>query len=195
MGFEEMGAFDTRSYYQALCGNMGTAFPWKGIWKVKASRRVAFFVWTAAWGRILTCDNLRRRGIVLVGWCCLCKCSGETVDHLLLHCSVAAELWRFVYKMFGVDWVMSRCVLDRLAGWRNRFGKHSSDIWKLGPLCVMWSLWRERNNRTFENVEHSMGWLIEFCMATLFDWSRAWGFTTSISVGGFIESLSCTNTL
>ena len=66
---------------------------------------------------------------------------------------------------------------------------------EFGPLCVMWSLWRERNNRTFENVEHSMGWLIEFCMATLFDWSRAWGFTTSISVGGFIKSLSCTNTL
>ena len=95
---------------------MGMAFPWKGIWKVKALRRVAFFVWTAAWGRILTCDNLRWRGIVLVGWCCLCKCSGETVDHLLLHCSVAAELWRFVFKMFGVDWVMSKCVLDQLAG-------------------------------------------------------------------------------
>jgi hypothetical protein len=119
----------------------------------------------------------------------------NTVDHLLLHCSVAAELWGFVFKMFGVDWVMFRCVLDRLAGWRNWFGKHFSDVWNLAPLCVMWSLWRERNNRTFENVEHSMGWLIKFCMSTLFDWSRAWGFTTSISVGGFIESLRCTNTL
>jgi hypothetical protein len=54
-------------------------------------RRVAFFVWTAAWGRILTCDNLRRPGLVMVGWCCLCRCSGETVDHLLLLCLVAAE--------------------------------------------------------------------------------------------------------
>ena len=59
----------------------------------------------------------------------------------------------------------------------------------------MWSLWKERNNRTFENVEHSIGWLIEFRMSTLFDWSRAWGFTTSIFVRGFIESLSCSNTL
>ena len=52
-----------------------------------------------------------------------------------------------------------------------------------------------RSNRTFENVEHSLGWLIEFCMCTLFYWSRAWGFTTSTSVGGFIESLSCTPNL
>ena len=38
------------------------------------------------------------------------------MDHLLLHCSVAAELWGIVFKMFGVDWVMSKCVLDQLAG-------------------------------------------------------------------------------
>ena len=37
--------------------------------------------------------------------------------------------------------------------------------------------------------------LTEFCMSTLFDWSRAWGFTTSISVGGFMESLRCIDTL
>ena len=44
-------------------------------------------------GQILTCDNLRRRGLVMVGWCCLCRCSEEMVDHLLLHCLVAAEIW------------------------------------------------------------------------------------------------------
>jgi hypothetical protein len=76
-------------------------------------------------------------------------------------------------------------------GWLNWFGKHSSDVWNLAPLCVMWSLWRERNNRTFENVKHSVGWLIEFCMCSLFDWSRTWGFTTSTLVVGSIESLSC----
>jgi hypothetical protein len=74
---------------------MGMDFPWKGIWKVIAPCRVAFFVWTVAWGQILTCDNLRRRGIVLVGWCCLCRCNGEIMDHLLLHFSVAAKLWDF----------------------------------------------------------------------------------------------------
>jgi hypothetical protein len=81
-------------------------------------------VWTAAWGSILTCDNLRRRGIVMVGWCCLCRCSGENVAHLLLHCLVARELWNYVFRRFGVDWVISGSVLDHLVGWRNWFGKH-----------------------------------------------------------------------
>lgn len=26
-------------------------------------------------------------------WCCLCKCNGDTADHLLLHCSVVAKIW------------------------------------------------------------------------------------------------------
>ena len=47
------------------------------------------FLWTAAWGRILTHDNLMRRGFSLVSCCCMCQCRGETVAHLLLHCDFA----------------------------------------------------------------------------------------------------------
>jgi hypothetical protein len=42
-------------------------FPSKGIWGVKAPRRVFFYVWTVAWGKILTCDNLMRREYAF-GW-------------------------------------------------------------------------------------------------------------------------------
>jgi hypothetical protein len=184
------GTFDIRSFYHAIRGSGSNGFPWKGIWGVKVPRRVAFFVWTAAWGNILTCDNLRSRGIVMVGWCCLCRCSGENVAHLLLHCPMARELWNYVFRRFGVDWVISGSVLEHLAGWRNWFGKHYPDVWNLVPACVMWSLWRERNNRTFEDVELPVDKLIESCMCSLFEWSRAWGFTTLLTVGGFLESLS-----
>ena len=121
------GVFDIQFYYHAIHGNVDTGFHWKSIWGVKAPRRVAFFVWTAAWGRILTCDNLRR--------CCMCRCSGETVNHLLLHCTAAREIWSYVFRLFGVDWVILGCVLDLVAGWRNWFGKQSLEVWNLVPLC------------------------------------------------------------
>uniref|UniRef100_A0A2N9HPD9 Reverse transcriptase zinc-binding domain-containing protein n=1 Tax=Fagus sylvatica TaxID=28930 RepID=A0A2N9HPD9_FAGSY len=35
------------------------------IWRTKAPRRVRFFVWSAAWNKILTCDNLAKRGYTL----------------------------------------------------------------------------------------------------------------------------------
>ena len=35
-------------------------------------------------------------------WCCLCKCNGDTADHLLLHCSVVAKIW-FETSSFARD--------------------------------------------------------------------------------------------
>lgn len=45
-----------------------------------------FFFWTVAWGKIFTSDNLRKRGFIIVDWCCMCQSSGEDVDWLLIHC-------------------------------------------------------------------------------------------------------------
>jgi hypothetical protein len=110
-----------RSYYRALAPCGAVTFPWKSIWKPKVLPRVAFFMWTAL-GKILTADNLRRRGIILVSWYCMCKADGETVDNLLLHCPVATVHWDSVFSLFGVLWVMPKGVSDLLACWQGRFG-------------------------------------------------------------------------
>jgi hypothetical protein len=84
----------------------GKPFPWKSIWKVKVLPRMAFFVWTATLGKILTLDNLRERNIIVMEWCYMCKTSEESIDHLFLHCMVATELWSMILQLFGVVWVM-----------------------------------------------------------------------------------------
>lgn len=52
---------------------------------------MAFFVWTATLGKILTNDNLRKRNVVVIEWC-IGKKSGESIKHLSLHCEVAHDL-------------------------------------------------------------------------------------------------------
>jgi hypothetical protein len=165
-------------------------FPWKSIWGVKAPPRVAFFMWTVAWGWILTCDNLKKRGFVLAGWCCMCKNAEESVDHLLLHCWAARQLWNFVFQFVGIVWVLPLHVSELLFGWWNWFGKRSSGVWNLIPSCLMWTIWRERNKRTFENTETPLAKIIEIFFGSLYDWSRAWGLTSSPSVGEFLASLA-----
>jgi hypothetical protein len=59
-------------------------------------------------GKILTHDNLLKKGFSLVGWCCMCRRSGEAMDHLLLHCDVAYNLWS-VALLLG----FTRCYLRR----------------------------------------------------------------------------------
>jgi hypothetical protein len=186
------GRFGSKSFYQALIGQSNIHFPWKAIWRVKAPRRVAFFVWTAAWGKILTCDNLMRRGYSLAGWCCMCRKEWETGDHLLLHCVQASDLWSAVLRSFGVCWVFPNSIKDLLYGWFNSFGKHESEIWNLVPLCLLWIVWREHNHHIFDDMEHSPSKLVELFFGLLFDWARVGGLTPMNSLADFVASLCFT---
>jgi hypothetical protein len=106
----------------------------------KVPLRVAFFIWSTALGKILSVYNLRKRNIVVVDWCCMCKKCGETVDNLLLHCDLAG--------------VMPRWVRDLLAYWRRKIGNSQSEaLWKMIPLCLMWYI---RNGRSFEDNERTV---------------------------------------
>ena len=150
------GDFEIWSFYSVFRWPSSIVFPWKAILGVKAPRRVSFFVWTTALGKILTADNLRKSSYFIVDWCCMCRCDGEFVNHLLIHCGVALQLWSFVFRSFGVAWVL----LEMFDG------------------CI----WRDWNRCTFEDMKWPGGAAPSIFMGTLFDWSRAWGLTSSDSI-------------
>ena len=101
-GFNGNGKFDTRSFYNELRMIPNSIFPWKGILESKGSQKSGFFLWTTAHDHILTLDNLMLRGRSLANQCCMCRCSGESVDHLLIHCHVANSLLVFMLQAFGI---------------------------------------------------------------------------------------------
>ena len=111
------GSFEVSTFYRVLSPPGSISFPWKGIWRTKALLRVAFFAWTAARSKIPTIDNLRRRGMIMVNRCFLCKLDGELVDHLLLHCKVANALWNVFFSRVGLCWVMPSSVRELFACW------------------------------------------------------------------------------
>ena len=107
--------FEIDGYYQSLICIIDISFPWRSIWRSKVPPKVALFMWTVALGKILTIDKLRRRRLIVIDWCYMRKCAGETMDHLLLHCPTATELWSMVLGLFGVYWVMPKSVAELLA--------------------------------------------------------------------------------
>ena len=131
---------------------------------------------------------LRLRRLVFVNWCIMCCHCGETVDHLFLHCEMAYRLWSFVFITIGLSWVIPRSIPDQLFGWWNWLGKHSSQIWNLVPLCILWCIWKERNRRTFKDLDSSNDQMLASFSGTLFDWSRAWRLTSSDSLPSFLCS-------
>ena len=84
----------------------------------------------------------------MLDWCFMYKGSGELVDHLLLHCSIAYELSSMVFCLFGIHWFMAYKVSELLASWHGRFSRHQNiDLWSLVPHCLFWCLSQEQNAR------------------------------------------------
>ena len=75
-------------------------FPWKPVWRLNIPPRVAFFSWIAALGKILTLDRFWNKGVPIMDWCYICKRSGESINHLLIHCPIAFELWSMVWNLW-----------------------------------------------------------------------------------------------
>ncbi|KAG2688943.1 hypothetical protein I3760_09G116800 [Carya illinoinensis] len=171
------GNFSVRSFYKALTHVPPSTCPWRKIWRNKVPPKVSFFVWTASQGKILTTDNLRKRRIIIADWYCMCRSEGESVDHLLLHCDMVRALWNEVFLRLDIAWVMPKTVEMALASWSNiRGSKPIKVIWKMIPLCIMWVVWQERNERTFEDRARSVEELKLLFFITLCNWAIAVDF-------------------
>ena len=149
--------FEVRGYYSSFYPPTLVSFPWRMIWQSKVRPRVVFFFWSASLGKILTTDNFRKRRVIVLDWCYMCKRCGESVDHLLLHCSIAWELGSLVFCLFGIPWVMPHTVLELFEACQGKFALHRHiDVWKLVPHCLIWCIWCERNAKSFEGCERSL---------------------------------------
>jgi len=101
----------------------------------------------------------------------MCKCNGESVNHHLLHSPFATDLWSMVLELFGVCWVMPKTVVELLSCWSGHFHHHRNEhLWMAALHCLMWCIWRERNNRSLENIKGTMLDLKLFFLITFLDW-------------------------
>ena len=96
------GTFTVKSLYSILEPRDSPLFPCGSIWRASVPPKVAFFAWEASWDKILTLDQLQRRGDSLANRCFLCLFEVETVDHLLLYCAKTQVLWNLLFSLFGV---------------------------------------------------------------------------------------------
>lgn len=85
--------------------------------------------------KVLTIDNLRKKGIIIVDWCCICKSNGSR-QIILSSLWGATGLWTFVFCLVGMNWVMPKSVSELLFCWKGTFGKKSQPkIW--GVICYV----------------------------------------------------------
>ena len=92
----------------------------------------------------------------------------------LFCCCIVLWLERYghlFFYLFGVQWVMPKKVVDLLVCWNWRDTRNCIGvIWNAIPLCITWIIWKERNNRTFEDLEHLLASVKLSLLCTLYAW-------------------------
>ena len=76
------------------------SFPALSVWNPLAPLKVDFFAWEASWGKVMTLDQLKKRGRPLANGCYLCEEEEETLNHILVHYPKARLLWDWVGLSF-----------------------------------------------------------------------------------------------
>ena len=162
-------------------------FPWRSIWNPIVPPKLGFFAWEASWGKVLTLDQLKRKGIPLVNRCRLCEENEETIDHLLIHCSRAKLLWDFLLAITNLHWVFPCTVRQLLLAWQSAsIGKKRKRVWMAAPLCIFWTLWMERNRVVFENEVPSAHRMKSFFLFSLWSWAKLYSVDNVNSLVDFL---------
>ena len=128
------GLFRVKEAYSMLASPIVTVFPKSNIWVDRVQTKIAFFAWEAAWGKVLTLDRLQRRGWQFPNCCFLYGCEEETINHILIHCTIVRVLWDIILGLFGAQWAFLEFVKEVLFSWKGSFvGKKKEKIVEIHP--------------------------------------------------------------
>ena len=97
MGFSQLSLFTVQWSQEIQFGFQGTSF---GVFMYLL--KWVFLAWEASWGKVLTLDQLKRRGWTLAHRCFFCLVEEESTNHILIHCTKTRVLWELVFVLFVV---------------------------------------------------------------------------------------------
>ena len=110
--------------------------------------------------RILTWDNLQRRGFTGPGICPLCWSNEESVEHLFSFCWVWKSAAEFFVDYFHINVSISGIsVADIVYGWVDKIPKSSSIFLLLFNL--LWMVWKAHNSAVFEGKYRNIQSIIQ----------------------------------
>lgn len=125
------------------------------VWKMKVPPRMKVFAWLVFYNKILTRDNLAKRGWQLASICFLCRDACENIKHMFSECTLTLEVYDKVslhFKFPQRDW---RRTLQEMQAqnWivRKGGGSKMEDI----IIITMFICWRERCRIIFKEEANS----------------------------------------
>ncbi|GJN26317.1 hypothetical protein PR202_gb14240 [Eleusine coracana subsp. coracana] len=142
------------AYRMQFEGGTPSTYPVK-IWKVWAPPRCNFFMWLLAQNKVWTADRLQQRQWPNEYFCQYCFRNLETAGHLFKECPITRSIWTAV-----ASWTSLGDFRPNTWAEKTSIGRSFDEVTPSGTspiargtrsliILVIWSIWRERNNRFF----------------------------------------------
>jgi len=98
----ESSSYTSKSAYTFFFTGTIKFAPWRRIWKRWAPLRYKFFIWLAVKNRCWTAYRLAKRGLPHPASCPLCDQAEETIQHTLVGCVFARQVWTMILYRLGL---------------------------------------------------------------------------------------------
>jgi hypothetical protein len=128
---------------------------WKEIWSGPSLPKINTFCWLLVHGKILTAENLLKRGIQGPSHCPFCLTASETITHLFMECNFTTQLWNLIYLPLPISPPPPENWNNLFTFWKQRYvgsfknKKQFTLLWRQIPKFVCWELWLARNQAIF----------------------------------------------
>ncbi|XP_024626821.1 uncharacterized protein [Medicago truncatula] len=147
------------------------------LWLKAVPLKVNIFVWRLFQNRLATKDNLRKRNVLeATNVFCGALCGKEEErDHLFFQCDYYGRLWLMLSDWLGIVTVLN----DNLYSHANQFcalegfSKHSVQTFSIIWISVLFTIWKDRNRRIFQNQIVHLEVLLERVKLQTFWWLKA----------------------
>ena len=115
------GVYTMKDGYNSVHNSSRKEGIWKNVWCSDGLPKIYFFCWLFTHQKILTADNLKKRGIKGLSRCILCKRAEETQNHLFLECSFSNEVWCSVLNELNFNITLPTNLKDLFACWKDYY--------------------------------------------------------------------------
>ena len=121
-GYSSKGIFTLKEAYNLLISNNlnPDEKTWSNLWGRKLWPKITIFHWLVIHNRILTGENLQKRGMYGPYRCPLCEHAEGSMSHLLDSCKFSSDLWYQGAMFFHRSMRIFQNSIGTLIHWPNK---------------------------------------------------------------------------
>jgi ribonuclease HI len=174
--FNSHGEYSVKSAYYYIMENLidNEAFRvegnWLSIWKLRIPQKVKVFLWRMARGCLPTREKLQQKGVHCSNRCVHCQNNFENEWHIFVGCRKAQEIWEEADL-----WSIIDGLIDMADGFVSLFFQllqRLSQVQLCNFVMGLWCIWKRRNEKLWEDIEHRPSISFQIARDYLFQWKQ-----------------------